>query len=168
MSQTVATQIGGAALRQAFGRFPTGIAALCGYVDGAPVGFAANSFTSVSLDPPLVSVCIQKTSTTWPVLRRSTRIGISVLGAAHEQVCRKLSKKGVDRFDGVDWHKTDEDAVLVRDSVLELECTLEEEVDAGDHFIILLRVQGLKVQSEVSPLVFHDSRYRMLAVPAAV
>lgn len=79
-------------LRSVFGRFPTGVTAVCAEVDGAPVGMAASSFTSVSLSPPLVSVCVQNSSQTWPVLRRARRIGVSVLSEEHEpraRTCRR-------------------------------------------------------------------------------
>jgi len=66
-------------LRQAFGCFPTGVTAFCGLADGRPEGFAASSFTSVSLEPALVSICVANTSETWPKLARMKRLGISVL-----------------------------------------------------------------------------------------
>ena len=81
-------------LRRVFGAFPTGVTAIAAFVDGTPVGLAASSFTSVSLDPPLASVCIAKTSTTWPVLRRAERLGVSYF-TARNHVERVLSKLGV-------------------------------------------------------------------------
>jgi flavin reductase (DIM6/NTAB) family NADH-FMN oxidoreductase RutF len=69
-----------AALRQAFGRFPSGIAALCAQIDGTPNGIVASSFTvGVSMEPPLVMFAVQNTSRTWPVLRGADRIGVSIL-----------------------------------------------------------------------------------------
>src|SRR5689334_9351603 len=92
-----------AALRRVFGAFPTGVTALAALVDGQPVGLAASSFTSVSLDPPLVSVCLAHSSTTWPLLRRATRLGVSVLAAHQEHFGRQLSARGGDRFAGLTW-----------------------------------------------------------------
>jgi flavin reductase (DIM6/NTAB) family NADH-FMN oxidoreductase RutF len=89
-------------LRRVFGAFPTGVTAVAACVDGRPVGLAANSFTSVSLEPPIVSVCIAHTSTTWPVLRRARRLGITVLAAHQEHLGRALAAHGTDRFAGAE------------------------------------------------------------------
>jgi flavin reductase (DIM6/NTAB) family NADH-FMN oxidoreductase RutF len=90
-------------LRQAFGCFPSGVAAVCAVVDGSPVGLAASSFTSVSVAPPIASVCVQHTSTTWPVLRQRPRLGLSVLAEGQDAVCQRLANKNGDRFAGTDW-----------------------------------------------------------------
>ena len=71
-------------LRHVFGAFPSGVAAVAALVGGVPVGIAASSFTSVSLDPPLVSLCVAHTSTTWPLLRGADRLGVSILGEAQD------------------------------------------------------------------------------------
>ncbi len=80
-------------LRNAFGCFPTGVTAICAVIDGEPVGMAASSFTSVSLDPALVLVCIQNSSATWRKLRSAPRIGVSVLGEQHDRACSQLAAK---------------------------------------------------------------------------
>ena len=126
-------------LRQAFGCFPSGVTAVCGLLDGAPVGMAASSFTSVSIDPPLVSVCVANESSTWKALRRLDVLGVSVLGADHERACRQLASKGEDRFAGLGWYATDAGAVMLEGSAVHLECTLDAELPAGDHHIALLR-----------------------------
>ncbi|WP_349263643.1 flavin reductase family protein, partial [Actinocrinis sp.] len=95
-----------ATLRRVFGAFPTGVTALAALVDGVPVGMAANSFTSVSLDPPLVSVCVATASATWPSLRRANRIGVSVLSHRQETASRQLAARGIDRFAGLPWYPT--------------------------------------------------------------
>ena len=150
-------------LRRVFSAFPTGVVAMAALVDGRPVGLAASSFVSVSLDPPLVSVCVARTSTTWPVLRGAGRLGISVLGAHQEQAGRQLAARGVDRFAGLSWTATDEGAVLLSGASAWLECAVEQDFPAGDHDIVLLRVHGLSADSRVPPLVFHGSAYRRLA-----
>jgi flavin reductase (DIM6/NTAB) family NADH-FMN oxidoreductase RutF len=75
-------------LRGAFAAFPSGVTAIAGMLDGHPVGMAASSFTSVSLEPPLVSVCMAHSSSTWPSLRRAPSIGVSVLAAGHGDIAR--------------------------------------------------------------------------------
>jgi flavin reductase (DIM6/NTAB) family NADH-FMN oxidoreductase RutF len=152
---------GPARLRQVFAAFPTGVAAVAAVIDGEPTGLAANSFVSVSLDPPLVSVCIAHTSTTWPALRTADRLGISVLGDHQESASRQLSSRDGARFAGLSWRVTGDGAVLVSEASAWLDCSLEQEIPAGDHDIVLLRVHDLGA-TEVMPLVFHGSTYRQL------
>jgi flavin reductase (DIM6/NTAB) family NADH-FMN oxidoreductase RutF len=155
-----------AALRKVFGAFPTGVAAVAAVVDGQPAGLAANSFVSVSLDPPLASVCIAHTSTTWPVLRTAPRLGISVLGGHQETAGRQLSARGGDRFADLRWRETGHGAVLLCEASAWFDCSIDQEIPAGDHDIVLLRIHDLGA-SEISPLVFHGSAFRQLVQPAA-
>jgi flavin reductase (DIM6/NTAB) family NADH-FMN oxidoreductase RutF len=151
-------------LRAAFASFPTGITAVAAMVDGSPAGLTASSFVSVSLDPPLVSVCVARTSTTWPVLRGIPRLGVSVLSEEHGQVARALAARGGDRFAQVSWEQASAGAVFVRQAALWLECSLYQEIPAGDHDIILLRIEEVWAYPAVPPLVFHGSQFRRLAV----
>ncbi|MEU3509697.1 flavin reductase family protein [Streptomyces longwoodensis] len=150
-------------LRQAFGCFPSGVTALCAYRDGEPIGLAASSFTSVSMEPPLVSVCLQHTSTTWPKLREQPRLGLSVLAEGQDEICARLARKEGDRFAGTEWFASESGSVFVEGATLWLDCTIHEEVTSGDHDIVLLRIQGLSAVPDTSPLVFHASRFRRLA-----
>ncbi len=150
-------------LRSVFGRFPTGVTAVCAEVDGAPVGMAASSFTSVSLSPPLVSVCVQNSSQTWPVLRRARRIGVSVLSEEHEAACTNLSARTGDRFAGVDWFRGEDQAIFLHGASALLNCTLHSEVPAGDHTIALLQIHQVLADHDTVPLIFHGSRFRRLA-----
>jgi flavin reductase (DIM6/NTAB) family NADH-FMN oxidoreductase RutF len=152
-----------ATMRQAFGAFPTGVTAIAGLVDAAPVGMAASSFTSVSLDPPLASVCISVTSTTWPRLRRSGRVGVSVLGHAQQEECRRLAARGVDRFAGLAWQATRTGAILLAGASAWFDCSVEREIRAGDHEVVLLAVHRLGRDPRMRPLVFHSSRLCRLA-----
>lgn len=150
------------ALRQAFSLFPTGVVAVCALVDGHPVGLAANSFNSVSLDPPLVSLCVARSSNTWPLLAGRPRLGLSVLGSHQEALCRKLASRHGNRFEGAAWHASNDGAVLMDGAALWLECTISAKFDGGDHEIILLDVLDTDVFTEVTPLVFHQSQFRGL------
>ncbi|MEU6643572.1 flavin reductase family protein [Saccharomonospora sp. NPDC046836] len=151
------------ALREAFGCFPSGVTAVCALIGGVPTGMAASSFTSVSVDPPLVSVCVQNTSTTWPKLRPRARLGVSVLAEGHDAQCRSLSRKEGDRFAGVSWAATAGGAVYIHGATAWLDCSIEREVPAGDHSIALLRIHGLRANPGAAPLIFHGSRFRTLA-----
>jgi flavin reductase (DIM6/NTAB) family NADH-FMN oxidoreductase RutF len=153
-------------LRQAFGCFPSGVTAFCGMVDGVPEGMTASSFTSVSMDPALVSVCVAKTSSTWPRLADVSRLGLSVLAGEHRSVARSLASKNGQRFGGVDWVATDSGAVFVHGATLWLECSVYEVVVAGDHAIVLLRIEALDMYPDVPPMVFHRSGFHELASSA--
>ena len=101
------TDLSPASLREAFGHFPTGVIAIAAEVDGVRVGLAASTFVPVSLDPPLVSFCVQNTSTTWPKLKDLPFLGISVLGEAHDAAAKTLAAKTGDRFAGLETESTD-------------------------------------------------------------
>lgn len=148
-------------LRRVYGCFPSGVVAVCGHGPNGPVGLSASSFTSVSMDPPLVSFCIQNTSSTWPKLAKLPRLGVSVLGSAHSVACRQLAMKEGDRFAGLDLATTSEGAVFVEGSPAQLDCSVEELVPAGDHQIVLLRVHAARALP-AEPLVFHASTFREL------
>jgi flavin reductase (DIM6/NTAB) family NADH-FMN oxidoreductase RutF len=149
-------------LRRVYGAYPTGVAVVAGLVGGRPAGIAASSFVPVSLDPPLVSVCVAHTSTTWPLLRESPRIGISVLGAHQEHVGRRLGARTGDRFAGVAWRSTADGSVLVEGASAWFDCTIEQQVRSGDHDIVVFRVHDLDASADVPPLVFHASTFRRL------
>ena len=148
-------------LRGAFGQFPSGVAALAAYTkDGVAQGMVASSFTvGVSLEPPLVSVAVQNTSTTWPVLRETKRIGISILGEGQGTIARQMAAKGADRFEGLNL-ETNNDAIFVAESALWLETTIYGEFPAGDHVVALLEVHNIADFTDVhEPLVFHKSQF---------
>ncbi|KAA0924581.1 flavin reductase [Rhodococcus sp. 06-462-5] len=149
-------------LREAYAQFPSGVVAIAAKIDGVLVGLAASSFVSVSIDPPLVAVCIQNTSTTWPKLELAPNIGVSVLGEAHNDAVRTLAAKTGDRFAGLDLTVTDGGAAFIVGATAWLDTTIEQQIPAGDHAIVLLRIHSLDVQSEVNPIVFHGSKFRKL------
>lgn len=151
------------ALRSAFSCFPSGVTALCAEVEGKPVGMVASSFTAVSLEPPLVSVCIQNNSTTWPVLRQASSLGVSVLGSEQERVCRKLSAKGDDRFLDLDWQASSTGAIFIAASVLDIECSIHDVFIAGDHQIVVLRLLAFCINACTEPMVFHRRKFRRMA-----
>jgi flavin reductase (DIM6/NTAB) family NADH-FMN oxidoreductase RutF len=150
-------------LRQAFGIFPSGVVAVAAAVDGSLVGLAASSFTTVSLDPPLVSFSIANTSKTWPDLRRADHLGVTILAAHHGRICRQLAGAVEHRFDGIPVSVSDDGAVTIDDGLARFDCTVYREVEAGDHTIILLRLHAvdhpLDPANITSPLVFHRSNF---------
>jgi flavin reductase (DIM6/NTAB) family NADH-FMN oxidoreductase RutF len=152
-----------ATIKSAFGAFPSGVAALCADIDGVKVGMVASSFSvGVSFDPPMVMFSVQNSSSTWPTLKAAGRIGISILGSAHDAACYQLSSRKGDRFAGLDVHTADSGAILVHDAAVWLECVIRSEIPAGDHHVVVLEVTALRVGEAQEPLVYHGTRFRQL------
>ena len=146
-------------LRDVFGVFPSGVVAVAAEVDGTRVGLAASSFTSVSLDPPLVSFSIANTSKTWPTLRRSAHLGVTILAGHHGDVCRQLAGPVEHRFDGLSVTVTGDGALTLDDGLARFDCTIHDEVTAGDHVIVILRLHAADHADVSEPLVFHRSGF---------
>lgn len=149
-------------LREAFGHFPSGVVAIAAEVEGIREGLAASTFVPVSLEPPLVSFCVQNISETWPKLKRVPMLGISVLGEAHDEAARTLAAKTGDRFVGLETVSNETGAVFIKGTSLWLESAIEQLIPAGDHTIVVLRVTQVTVDPEVAPIVFHRSMFRRL------
>src|SRR5882757_7435026 len=147
-------------LREAFGHFPSGVIAIAAEVGGARVGLAASTFVPVSLDPPLVSFCVQNTSTTWPKLKDLPALGISVLGESHDAAAKALAAKTGDRFAGLHTVSRTSGAVFVHGTSVWMESTIEQLIPAGDHTIVILKVSELTVHDDIAPIVFHRSTFR--------
>jgi flavin reductase (DIM6/NTAB) family NADH-FMN oxidoreductase RutF len=154
-----------ASLRSAFGAFPSGVVAVAAQVDGVLTGLAASSFTSVSLNPALVSFSVANTSSTWPVLRTSAHLGLSVLADHHDVVARQLAGPAEHRFDGLATSVVGDGAVLLDEAVATFDCTIDQEVAAGDHTVVILALHAVEHQDPgAQPLVFHRSGFGRLAV----
>lgn len=154
-----------ARLREAFGIFPTGVVAIAAEVDGQLLGLAASSFTSVSLDPPLVLVSLAVSSKTWPDLRRAGHLGVTVLADHHDVVCRQLAGPVDRRFDGVTHLVSERGAVTLDEGLARFDCTVYREVEAGDHILVLLELHAVEHVDHTlagAPLVFHRSGFGKL------
>jgi flavin reductase (DIM6/NTAB) family NADH-FMN oxidoreductase RutF len=138
------------------------VVAIAAEVNGVREGLAASTFVPVSLDPPLVSFCVQNTSTTWPKLKLVPLLGISVLGEAHDEVVRTLAAKTGDRFTGLETVSNGGGAVFIKGTSVWLESAIEQLIPAGDHTIVVLRVSDVRVDPDVAPIVFHRSVFRRL------
>lgn len=151
--------------RAVLGRLPTGVTILAGYGPEGPSAMACNSFTSVSLDPPLVLFCPARSSTTWPKLRQAGRLCINILAHHHEELSRQFSQPG-DRFRGVAWHRRDFGPAL-DEAVAWIDCAIEAEHPAGDHLIVVAAVRALEAHEDShQPLVFFDGSYGSFAAHA--
>jgi flavin reductase (DIM6/NTAB) family NADH-FMN oxidoreductase RutF len=153
-------------LREAFGVFPSGVIAVAARVDDALVGLAASSFTSVSLEPALVSFSVANTSKTWPTLRQASHLGLTVLADHHDDVCRQLAGPVEHRFDGLDVSSTEQGATTIDDGLARFDCTIYREVEAGDHTLVLLQLHAVDQSDTSLPLVFHRRAFGRLEASA--
>jgi flavin reductase (DIM6/NTAB) family NADH-FMN oxidoreductase RutF len=141
------------------GRFATGVTVVTGLAGAEPVGLAVNSFTSVSLEPPLVAFCVAKRSRTWPSLRTAGTFCVNILAEDQEALSRAFAARPPDRFLGVGWQPGRAGAPVLAGVLAWIECTIDAEHAAGDHVIVVGRVQDLDVGHEGRPLVFYRGGY---------
>ena len=148
--------------RDALSRFATGVAFVTAAPDGEPAGLIVNSLTSVSLEPPLVSFCPSRSSLTWSRMRRARRFGINVLGQQHERFAQHATPAGADRFAGLDWELGHTGVPLLTDALASLECETVAEHPAGDHWIVVGRIENLRISPIKDPLVFFAGAFGAL------
>ncbi|NNH68502.1 flavin reductase family protein [Nocardia uniformis] len=130
--------------------------------DGQRHGMTASSFTSVALDPPLVSICLASTSTTCRLIRRSGVFAINVLGHDHEDISRRFASPNIDvgdRFGLGQWQRAPSGAAVLTDAVAWLDCAVAACHPAGDHTIVLGLVQEAAAPRPAPPLIYHDRTY---------
>lgn len=152
-------------LRQTFGHFPSGVAAIASDVDGQPEVLVASSFSvGVSLDPALALFSVQKSSTTWPKIARGDTIGVSILNEQQDQLCRQLAGKDrAGRLTGVGSTRLEHGAIILDEAAAWFECSIFAIHEAGDHEVVIFQIHDLGMEKNVSPLVFHGSRFTSVA-----
>jgi flavin reductase (DIM6/NTAB) family NADH-FMN oxidoreductase RutF len=150
--------------RDALGCFPTGVAVVtAGHADqDEHIGITVNSFTSVSLDPPLVLWCMDRRSYRHDIFAQATGFTVSILGTGHKDVSARLARPGEHSLDGIALLETDLGPPALADSLAVFECATEQRLEAGDHTIFLGRVLRFSRPSESAPLVFFRGRYNAL------
>ncbi len=146
--------------RDVLGNVPTGVVAVTTHdPDEGPVAMVVGSFGSVSLSPPLVMFMAARTSTTFARIRQSGRFAVNVLAADQLDLCRSIVAKEPDRFRTLSTRSSTVTSPLFEGIVAWIDCTLEQVVDAGDHFIALGRVDDLAIESTKLPLLFFRGGY---------
>ena len=151
-----------ARFRMVMGHWLTGVTVITAMDGEEPVGMAANSFASVSLDPPLVVFCAGKTSSTWPRIEKAGAFAVNVLADDQEDVSRVFATKDADRFSSVGWRRGVVGSPILETALAYLDCTIEAKHDAGDHLLVVGRVLDLDVQRDRSPLAFYRGGYASL------
>ncbi len=146
-------------LRNAFGCYPTGVTVVTTReADGTPRGFTANSFTSVSLDPPLVLVCIASSAASRPVFAEAEHFAVNVLGDSQRTVSARFASPSPDKFSGIDWQPGRHGAPIVVGVLAWFECARHDTVAAGDHELLIGRVVDFHA-GEGNPLGYLRGAY---------
>lgn len=150
----------GTYFRNVLGNYPTGVVFVSARgEDGEPIGMVVGSFTSVSLDPPMVAFLADRQSTTFPKIQAAGRFVVNVMASDQVSTCKVLGSRAPDRFDRVAWSPSAAGIPVVEGGVAWIDCQLDEVVEAGDHVIALARVLDLKRVSDKLPLVFFRGDY---------
>jgi len=149
--------------RRACGHFATGVAVatVCDAA-GAPHGLTVNSFTSVSLRPPLVLVCVDYSCAILPLFRAAGHYGISVLSVEQQELSARFAKKGQDRFDGLAWTPGTTGVPLIPEALAHFECAVRQTIEAGDHAVFIAQVVRT-THREGRPLLYYGSGYQRMA-----
>lgn len=148
--------------REVLGQFATGVTVVTAVHDGEPVGLTCQSFTSVSLDPPLVLFVPARTSRAWPRIELAGAFCVNVLARDQEAVSDAFASRGIDKFAGVAWRPGSTGAPVLSGAVAWVDCTLHAVHDGGDHLVVIGRVDDLGDGERAEPLVYVEGRYRGL------
>lgn len=157
MSQAI---IDPARFRQVLGSYPTGVCIITA-LDGEdnPAGLLVGTFTSVSLDPPLVGFLPDKTSSSWPKIEQAGHFCVNVLASDQQHVCRQMAVKGPDKFSGVEYTLSGNRLPVIADAIACIECRVHSVNEAGDHWFVLGEVLGMETTRDSEPMLFHRGRY---------
>lgn len=152
--------------RRTLGQFLTGVT-VATTVDprGEPVGMTANAFTSVSLDPPLVMLCVARTAASFEAIERASRYAVHILGDHQEAVSAAFARSaadGAEKFAGIAWHRAEDGLPLLDECLARIECTITERIELGDHVGYVGRVELGHFDTEAAPLGFFRGRYARL------
>ena len=148
--------------RDIVGTFTTGVTIVTTMDNETPYGITANSFTSVSLSPPLVMFCLGKSSTNFEAFMASDCFAVNILSAQQDALSTRFATFDGDRFDGLNWTRLDTGAPILENVIAAIDCRLEAKHDAGDHVIMLGLVVRAEVKNNEPPLVYFKGGYERL------
>lgn len=157
-----------ARFRETLGHYPTGVAVITAIdEDGQPVGMVVGSFTSVSLDPPIVAYLPTRQSYTYARLRTAGHFCVNVLASDQRELCARFATRGEDKFAGVAWTPAPSGAPILDGAVAWIDCEATDELDGGDHVIVLGRVRDLDIARRTLPLLFFQGGYGRFSLPSS-
>lgn len=145
--------------RRIMGHYPTGVCAITAMGEDGPLGLVVGSFTSVSLDPPLVAFLPGRTSTSWSRIEATGRFCVNVLSERQQDVCRKLSARVANKFEDVAYQLSPAGLPILEGAVAWIDCKLSAVHEAGDHYIVTGQVEALDVAEAHPPLLFFRGGY---------
>lgn len=145
--------------KEVLGQFCTGITVITSLHGDDPVGFTCQSFTALSMQPPMILLCSQKNSRSWPRIREVGTFVVNVMAANQRWVSDSFAQSGADKFSGVEWSVTSQGLPAIEGSLAWIECEVTEEIDAGDHTIVIGGIQGFGLGKAGEPLLFHRGKY---------
>lgn len=154
------TAIEPAKFRQVLGNYPTGVAVITAIEPGgSPVGMVVGTFTSVSLDPPLVGFLPDKRSSSWPMIEAAGHFCVNVLARDQLDLCKQLAKSGPDKFTDVEFTISEHGVPVLAGAMVSIECQLHAVQEAGDHWFVTGLVLGLESHRDTDPMLFHRGAY---------
>ncbi len=151
------------AFREVLGHFASGVTIVTGITDGTPAGFTCQSFSSLSLDPPLVLVLPGKSSTSWPPIAGTGRFCVNILAEHQEETSTAFARSGTDKYADVRWELSPQGLPIIEGASAWVDCTIEAVHPGGDHLIVVGAVQNLAATPDSGPLLFHRGAYARTA-----
>lgn len=149
-------------LRRVVGHFATGVTIITTKDKaGTPFGLTANAFTSLSLNPPLVLICIDKAAQCYSCFEESKVFAVNVLGEEQEQIARRFATKGIEKFTGLKWHRGESGVALLDGAISHIECRIAHNYDGGDHTMYVGKVVHATASGD-QPLIFFKGKYHRL------
>ena len=144
------------------GHFATGVTVITTMdKSGNPSGLTANAFTSLSLNPPLVLACIDKEVQCYSCFEESGVFAVNVLGEEQEDISRRFATKGIEKFSGIQWHKSESGVALLDGAIGYIECKVVRSYDGGDHTIYVGEIVRASALGD-RPLIFFKGQYHRL------
>jgi len=162
-------QIDPSLYREVMGHYPTGVAVVTGFDASSehvgqagapePVGLVVGTFSAVSMDPPLVCFMPQRTSSTYARLAGAASYCVNIVAADQLELCRTLTGRSTDKFEKVAWRTSPYGAPQLDDAVAHVHCHPAQQIEAGDHYIVLCAIDAMEVIRPTSPLLFFQGGY---------
>jgi 3-hydroxy-9,10-secoandrosta-1,3,5(10)-triene-9,17-dione monooxygenase reductase component len=156
----VEAQAAARSFRDTLSRFCSGVTVVTSVSGGEPVGMTCQSFASVSLHPPLVMFIPAKTSRAWPLMQRAGHFTVNLLAESQQELSNTFATKGADKFADVAWTPSTTGAPVLEGTLGHVDCTVHAVYEVGDHYLVIGRVQDLKVGTDDQPLLFYRGAYR--------